>query len=81
METEATSRPSIIASRIFTMDVLRGLALLGILLMNIPFFGRAYHLYYNIDILQEYSGPNYWTWWVVNVFFEGSMRGIFSILF
>ena len=49
--------------------------------MNIPFFGRSYHLHFNIDILQEYTGPNYWSWFVVNTFFEGTMRGIFSMLF
>jgi uncharacterized protein len=81
MENGSTSHSTPEAKRIQTLDVLRGIALLGILLMNIPFFGRAYYLHYNIDILHEYSGPNYWTWWVVNVFFEGSMRGIFSMLF
>lgn len=70
-----------INNRIFALDVLRGFALLGILLMNIPFFGRSYHLHFNIDILQEYSGPNYWSWFIVNTFFEGTMRGIFSMLF
>jgi uncharacterized protein len=57
------------------------MALLGILLMNIPFFANSYHLYYNLEILKEYSGPDYWCWWGVNGLFEGTMRGIFSMLF
>jgi len=68
-------------NRILILDALRGMALLGILLMNIPFFGNPHQLYYNLDILSEYSGPNYWSWWIVNGLFEGTMRGIFSMLF
>jgi uncharacterized protein len=68
-------------NRIQILDSLRGMALLGILLMNIPFFGKAFALHYNLDILGEYSGPNYWCWWAVNGLFEGTMRAIFSMLF
>jgi uncharacterized protein len=68
-------------NRVMILDSLRGMALLGILLMNIPYFGNPHQLNYNLEILQEYSGPNYWSWWVVNGLFEGTMRGIFSMLF
>ena len=39
--------PSITQNRIETLDVLRGFALLGILLMNILGFGMVYHAYAN----------------------------------
>ena len=68
-------------SRISIIDTLRGIALLGILMMNIPYFGNPYQYHFNINVLQEFSGPNYWCWYLVNLFFEGTMRGIFSMLF
>ncbi|WP_207492657.1 DUF418 domain-containing protein [Aridibaculum aurantiacum] len=68
-------------SRITIIDTLRGIALLGILLMNIPYFGMPHQLAENLDIRGEYSGPNYHTWWIVTTGFEGTMRGLFSILF
>ncbi len=67
--------------RISIIDSIRGFALLGILLMNIPFFSDAYQVYFNLDLRNEYSGPNYYTWWAVNGLFEGTMRALFSILF
>jgi len=68
------------AERISLIDSLRGFALLGILLMNMPFFSGPYLLSDNPLILQE-TGLNYWCWWVVRVFFDGTMRGMFSMLF
>lgn len=66
--------------RIKIIDSVRGIALLGILLMNIPFFSNPYH-YANLNVLNEYSGRNYYTWWVVNGLFEGTMRALFTMLF
>lgn len=68
------------AERVSLIDALRGVALLGILLMNMPFFALPYQLE-NPLIRNEVSGPNYWCWWIVGLLFEGSMRGIFSMLF
>ena len=69
------------AQRIQVIDSLRGMAVLGILLMNIPFFALPEHTAMNLEIRQEYSGWNYYTWWIVEMFFHGSMRGLFSMLF
>lgn len=68
-------------NRIKLIDAIRGFAVFGILLMNVPFFAHAYQIHFNINVLGEYSGPNYWCWKIVNFFFEGTMRGLFSILF
>ncbi len=59
---------------------MRGLALLGILMMNMPLFANPPHMYVNLSVYGE-TGLNYWAWWVVNVLLEGSMRGLFSLLF
>ena len=74
--------PSPVASseRIKTIDVVRGVALLGILLMNIPGFGIDGSVYYTME-----HGPHdtadFRTQQVINVFFSGTMRGLFSMLF
>jgi uncharacterized protein len=67
--------------RIHTLDALRGAALLGILLMNIAWFGLPEKTVEDLGIRGEYSGWNFICWWVVEVFFHGSMRGMFSMLF
>jgi uncharacterized protein len=77
----STPRPLSQEDRIEIIDSLRGIALLGILLMNIPFFGQPHNMGYNLNVANEYSGPNYYTWWIVNMGFEGTMRAIFTILF
>ena len=67
--------------RIAIIDTLRGFAVLGILLVNINWFGMPFQYNMNLNLHNEYSGPNYIGWWFVNAFFEGSQRAIFSMLF
>ena len=69
------------ANRHQSLDILRGIALLGILLMNMPYFADYYVSAGNLLVNGEFSGPDYYSWWVVNGFFEGTMRAIFSVLF
>jgi uncharacterized protein len=54
------------------LDTLRGVALLGILLMNI---------YSNPTISGGAEGLDLAAWAVNNLFFEGTMRGLFSLMF
>jgi len=67
--------------RIQFIDALRGFALLGILLMNIMSQGQAHFYYTTMNLSQSITGPNYWAWLIESLFFEGTMRGLFSILF
>ena len=68
------------ADRIKSIDAIRGFALLGILMMNIPGFGMNWDFWYTI-FTGPRSGYDYLTMEGVSVFFEGTMRGLFSMLF
>lgn len=66
--------------RITILDSLRGIAILGILLMNIPGFALPDPVLYDPSILGE-SGANFKTWYFIEWFMEGSQRALFSMLF
>ncbi|MFN8347805.1 MAG: DUF418 domain-containing protein [Spirosomataceae bacterium] len=69
-----------VSDRIQSLDLLRGVALLGILMMNIPYFALPDTVTHH----QLYAHPgdvNFCTNLVVSVLFEGKMRALFSLLF
>ena len=67
--------------RIILLDSLRGIAVLGILLMNIPGFGLPHSAIFDYSINKQ-SDLNYFLWYVFGPgVFEGSLRAIFSMLF
>lgn len=67
--------------RIDSIDVLRGLALLGIFVMNIPTFAFSYFAFFNPPAHGGFEGPDYWAWLGSHLFFEMKMMSIFSMLF
>ena len=73
-------RPVANAERFQTVDLVRGFALLGILLMNIPGFGIDGSAFYNI-IHGPHNTADYYTMAAIFSFFDGTMRGLFSMLF
>jgi uncharacterized protein len=85
MSNEAThvspAAPISQMDRIHIIDSLRGIAILGILLMNIPGFGLAPAAIGDFS-MQPQGDLNYYFWYVFGPgVFEGSQRGIFSMLF
>ena len=69
------------AERITALDMLRGFALLGILLMNIVAFGLYLPAYDDPMVTGGATGPNLWIWTVLHVVAEGKMRSLFSLVF
>jgi uncharacterized protein len=68
------------SERISILDSLRGIALLGILLMNIPFFAYPVIQAYNPLIANEMGTINFKVWYFVEGL-EGTQRALFSMLF
>jgi len=69
-------------NRIESLDVLRGFALLGILLLNILGFGLVSAAFLDPGIyLSPVVGIDYTVWAFVELTSEGAMRTLFSILF
>jgi peptidoglycan/LPS O-acetylase OafA/YrhL len=82
-----TASPTISSNRISSIDVLRGVALLGILVMNIDLFSNP-EIVHAIPVglpIDTFSGPhihiNLVLLLIKWMFFEGKMRGLFTMLF
>ena len=69
-------------SRIKSLDVVRGIALLGILAVNAAFFAAPFQAAQN-PLLPPLAvtDDTMWTWFVMHVFFEFKMITLFSMLF
>jgi uncharacterized protein len=75
----AVAEPVAEGQRNRLLDALRGVALLGILLMNIP--GFAMPDYFSEAFRNDPSSVNFWVGEVVRVVFEGKMRALFGMIF
>ena len=76
----AAPHPVDTTERIKTVDLVRGLALFGILLMNITGFGIDGGEFFTI-LKGPHNTADYQTLLVIETFFSGTMRGLFSMLF
>jgi uncharacterized protein len=73
--------PAPMDSRFISLDVVRGIAVMGILLMNIVGFAMPFQAYSNPTAYGG-TGPIDMAFWATNfVLADGKMRGLFSILF
>ena len=66
--------------RLVSLDVMRGVALFGILLMNITGFGLPY-AYNDPTVYGGATGADLYAWLATSLFFEGTQRALFSMLF
>jgi uncharacterized protein len=92
-EPEARDRPAVNApqvpeacpatgkERLTSVDTLRGVAVLGILAMNIYAYSLPYMAYENPSVMGGFDGLNRLTWWITHMFFSFKMMPIFSMLF
>ncbi|MGH7470272.1 MAG: DUF418 domain-containing protein [Longimicrobiales bacterium] len=76
-----TVAPIAETERISALDVLRGFALLGILLMNIQAFSMPWDAYLNPTAFGDLTGANRWIWMVTHVVADQKFISIFSLLF
>jgi uncharacterized protein len=65
--------------RLKLIDALRGVALLGILLMNIPGFAMPER--FSESFKSDPTNINFWLSAVISVGFEGKMRALFGMIF
>ena len=80
-DPEPIARPVTQSERIPTIDVVRGVALMGILLMNIASFSGPLEMYINPLMVGNHRTYNLIAWTLRWVLFEGKMRAAFSMLF
>lgn len=73
--------PVLAPARLLSLDLVRGTALLGILLLNIVGFAMPEAAYFNPRAYGGWHGSDLAAWLVNFLFFDGRMRGLFSFLF
>ncbi len=69
------------SDRIGSLDVIRGIAVMGIFSVNVVAFAMIFPAYMNPGAYGGYEGENLAIWLINFVFVDGKMRGLFSILF
>ena len=77
---ESTATPTAANERIYALDVIRGFALLGIFIMNMPWFSTSF--YAGTDGTRLW--PGWWDQWTetaTEVLFSGKFNSMFSMLF
>ena len=77
---DSTVTPITAKERIYTLDVIRGFALLGIFIMNMPWFNTSFYF----DMTGTELWPERWDKWTetaTEVLFSGKFNSMFSMLF
>ncbi len=79
--TPATAEPVPGTERIGSLDILRGVAILGILVMNIYAFALPFTAYSNPLVMGGTDTLNLGTWFFTHIFFDLKFMSIFAMLF
>ena len=67
--------------RIVTLDIIRGIAVMGIFSVNITAFAMIEGAYFNPPAYGGHEGPNLAIWVANLILIDGKMRSLFSMLF
>ncbi len=79
---EQAAAPATSKERIASLDLIRGIAVLGILAANIVAFGQPWSAYsWPGGFLTGHDTISDWLWVVQFVLIDGKMRGLFTLLF
>lgn len=73
--------PVTAAERLLSLDALRGVAVMGILVMNVYAFAMPLAAYYNPLIMGGTDALNIGTWFFTHLFFDQKFMSIFSMLY
>lgn len=79
--TPATAAPVTGADRIGSLDILRGVSILGILVMNIYAFAMPFPAYANPLLMGGTDMLNLGTWFFTHIFVDQKFLSIFAMLF
>lgn len=80
-QLRTTDGPTMDRERIDSLDVLRGVALLGILVMNIQSFSMPSLAYLLPEMYGTMDDANLFIWYVSHIFFDLKFMTMFSIMF
>ena len=67
--------------RLVTLDIIRGVAVMGIFSVNVIAFAMVEAAYLNPSVMGGYTGENLAVWLANYVLIDGKMRSLFSMLF
>lgn len=81
MNDKTNTGPIPSSARIASLDILRGFALLGILVMNIQGFAMIEAAYFNPSLHMDLNGVNWGVWAFSHMFADLKFMAIFSMLF
>jgi uncharacterized protein len=68
-------------ARIATLDIIRGVAVMGIFGVNVIAFAMPFQAYFNPSAYGLHSSADLGLWFATFILIDGKMRGLFSLLF
>lgn len=82
MELSYPSRPITSSTRLVSLDVIRGFAILGIVLLNVYAFALPIEFSYSLTWNEgRYSSADLWRYQLDNLLFRGRFLSLFALLF